>query len=251
MSRFHWSRFLRLLRNDLLQQWRKVWIATLALAGAGLIVYLTNLDAPSAGRPELYMVLLAAALIGGGLVFTSAIFGDLHHSLQRVHLLTLPCSNLERFLSRYLLSAPLYCLYVLIVYAVFDRAAASIAEVALGTRAAAFAPFELQVLRLTLVYFYLHALVFGGAIYFRSHVLFKTLLSVVSIGAGLVMTGLVALRIFYWSYFATVLPIDSAAPTITWVPGPAVMTAAGLLLSLWVLFIAYQCLREHEVQREL
>ena len=251
MSYFHWPRFLRLLCNDLLHQWRKIWIATLALAGTGLIIYLTNLNPQTAGRPELYRVLFPAALIGGGLIFTSTIFADLHHSLQRVHFLTLPCSNLERFLSRYLLSAPLYYLYVLMVYAVFDRVAALIADVAMDTSAAAFVPFEPQILQLTLAYFGLHALMFGGAIYFRSHALIKTLLAVVLIWSGLVLTQLVALRIFYWTYFTTLLPVESAAPTPAFVPGPTVMVAAGLLLSLWVLFIAYQCLREHEVQREL
>ena len=38
----------------------------------------------------------------------------------------------------------------------------------------------------TLAYFGLHALMFGGAIYFRSYALVKTALSVVVIGFGLV-----------------------------------------------------------------
>ena len=63
-------------------------------------------------------------LIVGGLICTSTIFADLHHPLQRFHYLTLPCSNLERFLSRYLLSAPLYYLYVLVAYAILDWVAA-------------------------------------------------------------------------------------------------------------------------------
>lgn len=251
MSHFRSHRFLRLLCNDLLHHWRKIGIATLALAGTGLIIYLTNLDARTAGSPEFHRVLFAVALIGGGLIFTSTIFADLHHPLQRFHFLTLPCSILERFLSRYLLSAPLYYLYVLIVYAVFDRMAALIAEVTMGTSASAFAPFDPQILHLTLTYFGLHALMFGGAIYFRSHALIKTLLSVVLIGSGLVLMQIVALRIFYWTYFTTLLPVESAVPRSALVPGPTVMAVAGLLLSLWVLFIAYQCLREHEVQREL
>ena len=36
MSHFHWPRFTRLFGNDLLQEWRKIWIATLALAGCNL-----------------------------------------------------------------------------------------------------------------------------------------------------------------------------------------------------------------------
>lgn len=250
MSRFDWQRFQRLLRNDLAQQWRKIWIATLALAGTGLVIYLAMLNPQVPGKPEIYAVLFPAALIGGGLVFTSTIFADLHHPLQRFHYLTLPCSNLERFLSRYLLSAPLYCLYVLVVYAVFDWTAALIANVALGRSAAAFAPLEPRMLQQTLTYFGLHALMFGGAIYFRSHALIKTLLGVLLIGFGLVIVQLVAVRIFYWDYFTALVQVKAAIPPFVDLPA-GLRVAAGFLFCLWVLFIAYQCLREHEVQREL
>ena len=120
----------------------EVWIATLALAGLGLIAYLTNLEPQAAAKPALYAVLFPIVLIGGGLVFTSTIFADLHHPLQRFHFLTLPCSNLERFISRYLLSAPLYYLYVLVLYAVFDCDSGGDRPRAEGTSAAAFAPFD-------------------------------------------------------------------------------------------------------------
>jgi hypothetical protein len=240
-----------LFRRDLQQQWRKIWIATLALAGIGLVALLFNLDARAAGKPELYQMLFPVALIGAGLVFTSTIFADLHDPAQRAHFLTFPCSNLERFVSRYFLSGPLYLVYALIVYAAVDVVAALLANTAMGTSAAASSPFERGMLQVALAYFGLHALMFGGAIYFRSHALIKTLLSVVTIWFGLVFTQLVALRIFYWNYFTTLLPVESAMPRPAFVPEPALMLAAGCVLFVWVLYIAYQCLREQELQREL
>jgi hypothetical protein len=240
-----------LLRNDLQQQWKKIWIATLASAGVGLLVYLTNVDPRAAIRPAMYEALFAIVLIGGGLIYTSAIFADLHHPLQRFHFLTLPCSNLERFLSRYLLSAPLYYLYVLVTYAIFDWTAAQIAETTVGAKAAPFAPFDPWILKSTLIYFGMHALMFCGAIYFRSHALAKTVLSVALIALGMIAAHLVAVRVLYWNYFTTLLPTESGIP-IPFLPIPrplfAVVVAA---LYLWVLYLAYQCLREHEVQREL
>src|SRR5688572_7721339 len=118
MSSFSWPRFQRVFANDLLQQWRKIWIGTLALAGSGLVAYLTNVDPQAAVRPTLYEALFPTALLGGGLIFASTIFADLHHPLRRFHYLTLPCSNLERFLSRYLLTGPIFYLYVLAAYAI-------------------------------------------------------------------------------------------------------------------------------------
>jgi hypothetical protein len=249
MSHFDLSRFRRLLCNDLLLQWRKIWIATLAVFGLGLVAYLTNLNPADVARSEPYVVLFPIVLIVGGLIFTGTIFADLHHPLQRFQYLTLPCSNPERFLSRYLLSAPLYYLYVLVVYAAFDWIAALIAHAWTGRSAAAFAPFEPRMLEVTLAYFGLQALMFGGAIYFRSHALIKTGLAVVLIGFGLIVVQLVAARILFWSYFTSLLQVESTAP-VRLVPVPlAVMVVGAVLLYLWVLYIAYLCLREHEVQR--
>ena len=251
MNTFNASRFVRLFRNDVLQQWRKIWISTLALLGIGLICYVTNVDPLAAERPEIYAVLFPVALIAGGLALTSMIFTDMHHPLQSAQYLTLPCSILERFLSRYLLTGPLFYLYVLVGYAIFDWAAALIAEAIMGTRGAAFAPFSPKMRDVTLYYFGLHALMFAGAIYFRSYALIKAALSVVLIWLGLLLVFVVALRLIYWDHFTTLLPNESTAQLhFIAVPLWAQMIGVGLLY-LWVLFIAYQCLREHEVQREL
>jgi hypothetical protein len=251
MSPFNVSRFLRLFSNDLLLQWRNIWISTLALAGIGLICYLTNLDPHSAIRPELHVVLYSAALLGGGLVLTSSIFADMHHPLQNAQYLTLPCSNLERFFSRYLLTGPVCYLYVLVGYTIFDWVAGVIADAVMGTRAAAFAPFSPCMERMTLWYFGLLALMFGGAIYFRSHALIKTALSIVLIGFGLLLLYVIALRLIFWGQFTTLLPNESVVRIDFFVVPPAVLMAGTGLLYLWVLFVSYQCLREHEVQREL
>ena len=251
MRSFNLSRFVRVFSNDLLQQWRKIWIATLAFAGIGLICYLTNVEPHSTGRPEIYVALFSAVLLGGGLVLTSTIFADLHDPLQSARYLTLPCSNLERFVSRYLLTGPLYYLYVLIGYAVFDWAAAQISDATMGTRAAAFAPFSPRMQEVTLWYFWFHALMFAGAIYFRSYALIKTALSGVLIATGVALMYLISLRLIFWSHFTTFLPNESAARIdLFFLPTWASITAE-LLLYGWLLFIAYQCLREHEVQREL
>ena len=251
MSPFNASRFLRVFSNDLLQQWRKIWISTLALVGIELICYLTNVDPHAAERPAIYVVLFSAVLVAGGLVLTSTIFADMHHPLQSAQYLTLPCSNPERFLSRVVLTGPLFYLYVLVVYAIFDWVAAQIADAMIGTRGTAFAPFSPKLREVTLWYFGLHALMFGGAIYFRSYALIKTALSVVLIGLGLIVVRLVALRLLYWDYFTTWLPNESAVRIHFVAMPPPVQMAGVLLLYLWILFIAYQCLREHEVQREL
>jgi hypothetical protein len=250
MNTFNVSRFLRVIGNDLLQQWRKTWIATLAFAGIGLICYLTNTDPHTAEQPAIYLVLFPAALLGG-LVLTSTIFADLHHPLQSAQYLTLPCSNLERFVSRYLLTGLIYYGYVLLVYAVFDWAAGQLALLIMEKRGLAFAPFSPRMRDVTLWYFGLHGLAFGGAIYFRSYTLIKTALSGVVVWLGLALLYFIAVRIVFWDHFTALLPSESDLRVELYQVPLAVMIAAAVVLYLWVLFIAYLCLREHEVQREL
>jgi hypothetical protein len=248
---FSWPRFRRLLANDLLQQWKRTWIATLALAGVGLVAYLTNVDPGTETAPVVFMGLFPAVLILGGLILTSTIFADLHHPLQRFHYLTLPVSNLERFCSRYLLSGPLYCLYVMVAYVVFDWLAGAIAQATMGNRAAPFSLSDPRVTQLVLTYLGVHSVAFLGAIYFRSHQLVKSLLAFVLIGCALVVVQLAAVRVVFWEYFRGFMPVDTGDTAPMFFVPPLVMGAIALALALWVLFIAYQCLREHEVQREL
>jgi len=251
MNSLHWPRFRHVLANDFLQQWKKIWIATLALAGVGLVAYLTNVDPGAAARPEIHRGLFVPVLMLGGMIFTSAIFTDMHHPLQRFHYLTLPCSNLERFVSRYLLTGPLFCLYVLVVYMVFEWLASLIARAMLGTSGAGFSPFHEEVLETTLNYLWMHALVFAGAIHFRSHALIKTLLVFLVVGCGLVAVQLIALRVVFWDHFTSLVQVEPDFTLHLFFIPPPILTALVAALAAWVLFIAYLGLREHEVQGEL
>jgi hypothetical protein len=251
MNGFSRARFVRVFINDLLLHARRIGIATLALLGVGLVAYLTNLEPGPNGPPRLYLGFFAAALIGGGLLLTSTIFADLHHPLRRYQALTLPCSGLERFVGRYLLTGPLFYLYVLVLSALFDRVAAALALAAFGRAGASFAPFEPSMLEIARNYFWLHALVFGGAIFFRGFALAKTLLAICVVGFSLLLVQLVAVRLLFWRYFTTWLPQESELPGPQFVPPTWLTVPLLAAFVLWVLYVAYQCLREHEVQGEV
>jgi hypothetical protein len=252
MNTFVWSRFIRVFCNDLQQQWRKIWIATLGFIGIAMITYLTNVDPRQLAEPRLFLVLFPIALLGGGLIFTSAIFSDMHHPLQRFHYLTLPYSNLERFLSRYLLTGPLFFLYVLVTYTVFDNVAAGLAEALFAARAAAFPPFAEVVGWYTLAYFCLHSLMLTGAIYFRSYHLLKTALAGALFCVGLFIVQIVAVKLVFWDYFRSFWSLNDDIPVQPLLLGRTDLQVGFLvLLHVWVLYIGYRCLCEHEVQDEL
>lgn len=247
MNSFLWPRFARAFSNDLLQQWRKIWIATLGFGGVALIVFLTNLD-----EPDIFQGAFAIALIVGGLVFTSTIFADMHHPLQRFHYLTLPYSNLERFLSRYVLTGPLFYLYVLLAYFIFEAVASGLARLLVGASPPSFWPFQEAVLWMTAGYFFLHSLMLTGAIYFRSYHLIKTALAWAVFCTVLGILQIVTLKLVFWDYFSSLWSFEEAIPMEPlWFDRLEVQVGCLFLLHLWMLYVAYRCLCDHEVQDEL
>ena len=103
-------------------------------------------------------------------------------------------------------------------------------------------------------YLLAHALMFTGAICFRSHALVKTALSLLGIWLSLAAVFYLALRVFYfdafdWDRLEAVRELHLylapafAAEWMNW--------TLGAIFGLWILYAAYRCLRAHEVQNEL
>jgi hypothetical protein len=111
----------------------------------------------------------------GGFIVTSKIFNDLHDPQQAHLFLMLPCSNLERFLSKWLLSSVGFALATLVLCFVFSLLTASINQFN-----------DLHPLNLTepdlwieiCKYIILQSVVLLGAVTFKSHSLIKTVLAV-------------------------------------------------------------------------
>ncbi|MDY6982030.1 MAG: hypothetical protein SV422_02990 [Pseudomonadota bacterium] len=256
---FDLHRFARVLINDLMQlQLRRIAFASLGLAGLGFLVYLANVSSgPEAEDLPIAYAQFSALLFLGGAIFTSMIFNDMHHPLERYHYLMLPCSNLERFASRYLISAPLYVLYAIVLYKVFEVGANFLC--ALLREGRVVAPLDLRssmLWDLVKGYFILHVFVYTGAIWFRSNALIKTMFT------GFVIWGLfgallfLSIRLMYWDAFISMFDTNPEGPYINFE-----FIAAGLddgplwyhkllggALLLWVLFLAWLGLKEHEVQ---
>ena len=107
MNAFSIARFQRLLQNDALRMLRPVLYCTLAFLGLTVLLHATLTEAGTTAQPSISIVVFGIYLLGGGLLLTSLAFHDMHHPLEGQRYLMLPCSNLERFLSRYLLTGPL------------------------------------------------------------------------------------------------------------------------------------------------
>jgi len=251
MSQFSLPRFQRVFLNDALRFVKPVGYATLALLGLTALIYLNSFEPGQLTRPPLRDALFGVYLIGQGLLFTSVSFQDMHHPLERYQYLMLPCSNLERFVSRYLLTGPLFILYVILTFSVMDWVGNQVADAWAGAREPLFTPFTQDIWVVIRVYLAAQLVMLTGAICFRSYALIKTALSMVLLLAGVVAVGYVSMRIFYWNYF----------DWNKWEPNDGLMllleplfaaswmnVAAGVGFAFWIAYVAYRCLQTHEVQ---
>jgi len=178
----------------------------------------------------------------GGFIVTSHAFNDLHDPKKGYYYLTLPCSNLEKFLSKWLMTSIGYALSVLLIYYVF-----SILSMLLNKLVFGYSQPPLNLMQTTLwigigKYFILQSIVLLGAIFFKRHVLIKTALSLSAFFIAIGLTVIVATWMFY--------PLNIATSLI----GAIMTTLKGGYFIFWILlapfcwYITYVRLCESEIR---
>jgi hypothetical protein len=255
MSNFSLPRFQRLLLNDVLRLARPVLLTALVLLAGTVVIYVSNFKPGQIPLdPPLSTVFFGIFLFSMGLLLTSLIFRDMHHPLERYQYLMLPVSNLERYASRYLLTGPLFVICMLVSFSLMDWIGNQAAEWFNGASAPMFSWTTDSAVALIRVYLAVHVVVFLGAICFRSMNLVRTALAVVGFVFSMAAAGYLATRIFYFDAFTwsslrpvkplpmTLLPLFEAS-WLNW--------SIAVAFLAWLLYVAYRCLKAHEVQNGL
>jgi hypothetical protein len=251
MNAFSFVRFQRVLQNDALRMLRPVLYCTLAFLGLTVLLHATLTEAGPTAVPSSSTVVFGIYLLGGGLLLTSLAFHDMHHPLEGHRYLMLPCSNLERFLSRYLLTGPLLLLYVVLSFNAMDWLANQLTLVWINARDPAFSPLGPSALLMMRVYLVAQVLVLTGAICFRSLAMPRTVLFLLVAFAGFLAVLYATQRAFYWDHYSwtrwrPVRPLGFDLVPLFAAPWMNVVAATGF--TLWMLRVAYRGLCTHEVQ---
>lgn len=247
---FSLKRFLPVVANDLKANARRLVLGTGGAMVIGVLVYIAAAATPEASG-QLYLSMFTFALLLGGGIFTSGIYADMHDPALRFYTLMLPVSALERFVSRYLLSGPLFLLYTIAAFRVFEIVASWFTQLLHGQTLPALTLASEEVHVIIWLFLAGHALVLLGAIYFRSYALPRTALSVMALAVWLGLLMHVAVKIAYWDHFPSLFSMEQSTPIrmTLWMeqlPDNAIQ-AIFFLLYCWVLFIAYSALKDHEV----
>jgi hypothetical protein len=252
MSQFiHLPRLKRAMLNDLLPVAKPASLVLLIQLVVTALLYL-GYDREAGGEEiPISQSIFAGHLMIVGLVATSMSFRDMHHPLERYRYLMLPISNLERYLGRYLLTGPLFVVFMLVAFTLMDAAGNLVTHLLLDVTEPRFDQFSPLTGYLICAYLGCHALMFTGAIAFRSYALIKTVLTVLGVQFSTMVAAYLAARVFYhdafvWTRFA---PVKSAKFMLApWFDASWMNISVGVLFAVWILYVAYRCLKAHEVQ---
>ncbi len=177
------KRLSQLLKNDLLLHRKMILIIACTLA---VIFTLLPLDVSDTGA---YFLLLYV----GGFIITSLAFNDLHDNAKAAIFLTLPCSNLERLVSKWLLTGIIYALSLLILYVVFSALNAGISAWRFGGSFTIVDIFQTDVWFEIGKYIILQSIILLGAICFKRYTLIKTCLALACLALIIsILSGIIA-----------------------------------------------------------
>lgn len=164
---FTLNRLWHLMQNDI-----KLQTKTILVAAVTLIIFFALIPFHVTGTSEAYFLILYI----GGFIITSHAFNDLHDRQKAHSFLILPCSNLERFLNKWLLTSISYAMALLVIYYLFSWLSVSINLLIFNNQIYPLDIFQTDLWLGIGKYIILQSIVLLGAIIFKKHTLLKTAL---------------------------------------------------------------------------
>ncbi len=197
-TQFDIKRFWHLVRNDLFTNFRSLLIA--GGAAIGILLFINFFSMLGDQQVLVLPVFYCLMLFIGGYIITSNVFSDLHHPQKNYVYLTLPASNLEKFISKLLLTTVGYILGAMILYFLFSVIMSLVNLLFFGFTNPLFNPFDEVVWICNGVYLVTQSIFLLGAAFFRKNALIKTVFALwvgaTALGIFAALTG----RILFWEF---------------------------------------------------
>jgi hypothetical protein len=227
---------------------KRVLLATGMLYAFNLFLYVNISDKINGSLSEGLFYIFTFV---GGALLTSVIYNDMHHPLERYQYLTLPCSALERFTSKFIITCPMYLLYALLVIMGFKLLAPAIFGLS-GSTGAPILPFDDIPFRYLLILFLTGQVLFLiGATVFRNYAVLKTGFSLFVLPYTFFLVTMVALKVIYFDHYDRFWTLKTNTEIYPGIEFQLlrheyfIMTIWGVFY-LWLIYIAYTCLKDHE-----
>lgn len=173
---FNVQRFALLIKLDVTTNCKAILnfiAATASILFLCFLIFPTDYTANNF-HPRLYNILLFI----GGFWITSLAFREFHDTERNYIFLTLPCSNLEKFLCKLLLTSLGYVLAISVGYFILSIVISVFSLIVWQQSQPLFNPLHHDILSNICYYLILQSVFLLGSVYFKKHVMSKILLSI-------------------------------------------------------------------------
>ena len=203
---FSLNRFGRLFKKHTKEHYRNYLMSVAVLVGVmmlggGFLVYMADVQLDKSLQTFFFFSIMLLA----GTIFTSNVFADLGERKKAIAWLVLPASHFEKYLVAWIYSFLLFIIVYTLIFYLALFTALNIQHV-YTHRTVILNIFENQILQMFLVYAFLHAITFFGAVYFEKLHFIKTGFAFFIIIAVLILLNKGLLSVFFGR------PVDASPP---------------------------------------
>jgi hypothetical protein len=203
---FSLNRFGRLFKKHTKEHYRNYLMSVAVLVGVmmlggGFLVYMADVQLDKSLQTFFFFSIMLLA----GTIFTSNVFADLGERKKAIAWLVLPASHFEKYLVAWIYSFLLFIIVYSLIFYLALFTALNIQHVHTH-RMVILNIFEKQILQMYLVFAFLHAIAFFGAIYFEKLHFIKTGFAFFIILAVLILLNKGLLGVFFGR------PVDVSLP---------------------------------------
>lgn len=192
------NRLISLLKYELFFNSRNIGICGFLIFGVLLIINISSISFEI--TMDFNAIFFPITLLLCGTIITFIIFSDLRRINRSYQYITLPCSMLEKYLSKLLLTSLGLLLSVICAFFLFSIIAAGINQFFFGNYHPLFNPSSYRSLLIIELYLAIHGIVFFGIVYSNSIHLLKTTLVVLGSGTILIFIQFMFIIIFFGQY---------------------------------------------------
>jgi hypothetical protein len=204
---FNPKRLWLLLRNDVLSFYRSTLISVGTLVVVLLLFFFVSTVSGRQGGS--YLPIFGLILFIGGFLFTSSSFSDLHHKHKSALFLTLPSSNLEKFLGKLILTSVGYAVGVLVFFHLFTLLVYGLNLLFFDRPLTPFNPFQAHIFEYIGAYLVTQSIFLLGAVTFKTRAFIKTILSISGFFLALMLFSFFVIWLFYKDYFTGQVVVET------------------------------------------
>ncbi len=197
ISSLSFKRLYYLIKYEVMSNYRQGIVTVGAVAGVLLVIgFIFGGMSTRAGLDFWYN----AVVFGGGILFSSASFKEIHNPQTAVHYLLLPATSLEKFLSKLILTTVGYLIGTAVFYFIFTAAVSLLKLAVYGSLGPVFDPFDISIYSMFYWYLVIQSMFLLGSVYFKKMAFFKTILTLIIFFFALsIFTGII-IRIVFSDY---------------------------------------------------